>query len=288
MNRRWSLKLGEWAGIPVYVHWTFGLLLVWLVGMQWSALGPAAALYSLMFLLGVFLSVLLHEFGHALAARQYGIGTRHIVLWPLGGIASLKRMPRQPGRELWVALAGPLVNVVIAASLFAALWLTGGWSAVGLGAVFSGSMLAQLMWANVVMALFNLLPAFPMDGGRVLRALLATRTSYLTATTAAARVGQGMAVLFGVLGFMGNPMLVLIALFVWFAAEAELQHVRAQDTVERTAAMENWADRLIARRSEAPVARPVEPPLARPVSPAMVMLGSRRLIVPPPPGRVGR
>jgi len=223
----WSWKLGRIAGIDVYVHATFALLLLWVGFVNYAPRQSLAdALAGLAFILCLFAVVVLHELGHALTARRYGIKTRDITLLPIGGVARLERMPSDPTQELLVALAGPAVNVVLAGLLFAVLaargWAVG--SVEQLAAelsTFGGNLLLQLFVANVFLALFNLLPAFPMDGGRVLRALLAMRMDYVKATRIAAGVGQMMAVLFGIVGLLGNPFLLIIALFVWVGAAAE-------------------------------------------------------------------
>jgi Zn-dependent protease len=218
----WSWKLARVAGIDVYVHATFFMVVAWIGVLYWTqSHSVAAVLDGIVFLLALFACVVLHEFGHALTARRYGITTRDITLLPIGGVARLERMPDKPIEELKVALAGPAVNVVLAVLLFAWLRVSGDWEAVDRMGVVRGAFIERIMLANVFLALFNLLPAFPMDGGRALRALLATRMEYTRATQRAAVIGQGMAILFGFIGLQGNPMLIFIALFVWIGAGQE-------------------------------------------------------------------
>jgi len=218
----WSLHLGRWLGIDVYLHTTFLLLLAFIGLSQGIAAGSAgAAINGVLFFAGLFVCVLLHEYGHALAARRYGIATRDITLLPIGGVARLERMPDKPWQEFVVALAGPAVNVVIAGGLFAGLALrNSGQLPLELN-VTSGGFIERMLAANVFLVVFNLLPAFPMDGGRVLRSLLAMRMNYARATSIAAAIGKAMAVLFGFAGLFGNPMLLLIALFVYIGATQE-------------------------------------------------------------------
>lgn len=227
---KWSFSLGRILGIQVYVHFTFFLLLAFVGFTEWMrSSNPAAAVIAVLFLVSLFGCVLLHEFGHALAARGYGIHTRDIVLLPIGGVARMERMPSKPLQELWVAIAGPLVNVVIAGGLFVGLTLKGT-GTFSLDPI-NGSLAQRLLVVNIFLVLFNLLPAFPMDGGRVLRALLALRLSYAHATRIAARIGQAMAFLFGFVGLFSNPMLLLIALFVWVGAAQESAAIEAQSSV---------------------------------------------------------
>ena len=224
-----NLKLGRILGIDVYLHVTF-LLLLGLIASAHAVAGGslAAGLNSVTFLAAIFLCVLLHEFGHALMARRYGIQTLDITLLPIGGVARLERMPNKPVQELWVALAGPGVNVVIAAVLAAWLTMTSSWSALTSLSSTSGPFAERLLVVNVMLVLFNLLPAFPMDGGRVLRALLATRLDYARATRIAARTGQVMAVVFVIAGLFSNPFLLLIAFFVWMGAVQENRSVQVR------------------------------------------------------------
>jgi Zn-dependent protease/predicted transcriptional regulator len=220
---KWRISIGRYAGIEVYIHITFFLLLMWIAFVHWTqGNGWIGAVGGMMFILAVFACVVLHEFGHALAARAYGIETRDIILLPIGGVARLERMPREPVQEIYVALAGPAVNLIIAGGLFALLWITNTLAPFGELTVASGPFFERLMMVNLFLLLFNLIPAFPMDGGRVLRAALAMRGNYVQATQRAAQIGQGIALLFGLAGLMaGNPMLVFVALFVWIGAAQE-------------------------------------------------------------------
>ena len=224
---KWSIRIGRLFGIPLYVHVTFFLFLAWIGVQSWrTGDGLTGAIEGVLFVCALFACVVLHELGHALMARRYGIPTRDITLLPIGGVARLERMPDDPKQELWVAIAGPTVNIVIAAVLFLVMQVTSSVFAIGdtgLESLVSGSFISRVMAVNVFLVLFNMLPAFPMDGGRVLRALLAIRMEYTRATHIAATVGQLMALLFGLTGLMpwGNPMLVFIALFVWIGAAQE-------------------------------------------------------------------
>ena len=229
---KWSVKLGRVAGIDVYMHLTFLLLIGWVILMHLQrGQSMFAALVGVTFILFLFICVVLHEFGHALTARRYGIPTRDIVLLPVGGVARLERMPTQPVQELWVALAGPAVNVVIAAGLFVWLKLTATWAPLQSLSVTAGPFLERLMAANLFLVVFNMIPAFPMDGGRVLRALLATRIERDRATRIAASVGRGFAVIFALLGLLFNPFLLVIALFVWLGATVEEGTARLKSAI---------------------------------------------------------
>lgn len=229
---KWSIKVGKVLGIDVYLHFTFLLLLVFLGVVTWRNTGRVdAALAGVAFIAALFGCVLLHELGHALTARRYGIKTSDITLLPIGGIARLEKMPDSPVQEFWVAVAGPAVNVAIAAGLFVWLALTNGFIAAEKFTLVGGSLLQQLMAANLFLAAFNLLPAFPMDGGRVLRALLSTRLGRRRATAIAANVGQGMAIILGIVGFFYNPFLVFIAIFIFLGAQAEAGVVELQSVL---------------------------------------------------------
>ena len=217
----WSIPIGTVKGTVIRLHVTFLLFLVWIGAAHYAQGGWEAAVAGVVFIALLFLCVLLHEFGHIFAARRYGVQTPDVVLLPIGGVARLERIPEQPAQELVVALAGPAVNLVIAAVLYLALGglLPRGGLEVDNPGV---SLLARLLSANLFLALFNLIPAFPMDGGRVLRAVLAHRLGYARATQIAASLGQAAAFAFGLLGLLGgNPILVFIALFVYLAAASE-------------------------------------------------------------------
>jgi len=221
-----AFRIFRVAGIDVRVHWTFLLLVAWFAwtrslnggGMVGAAIGAG-------FILALFVCVLLHEFGHAFAARAFGIRTPDITLLPIGGVARLERMPRTPWQELVVALAGPAVNVVIAG---ATLLIMGVSARFGDFGETSNNFPATLASVNISLALFNLIPAFPMDGGRILRALLAMKFTYVQATKWAARVGQVLAVGFAIFGLMGNPMLLLIAIFIYSGAGQEAAFAEMQ------------------------------------------------------------
>ena len=227
---KWSWKLIRFAGIDIYVHATFFILIAWIGLSYWLVEGSLEAVFSgVGFILALFSCVVLHEFGHALTARSYGIRTLHITLLPIGGMAAMERMPDDPKQEIAVALAGPAVNVAIALGLW--LWLVVSNTLVPVDqlSLTGGPFAERLMLINVVLAVFNLVPAFPMDGGRVLRALLAMRMDHNRATQLAAKIGQGLALWLGLLGLLYNPFLIFIALFVWIgaAAEAAMEQVKS-------------------------------------------------------------
>jgi Zn-dependent protease len=248
----WSLTIGRIAGTSIRLHFTFLLFLIWIGAADYIAGGTAAAVDSVMFIILVFLCVTLHEFGHILMGRRFGVNTPEVILSPIGGIANMERMPEKPVQELLVAIAGPLVNVVIALALMAVFGL-------GLREVFTADFetatLAQrLLLVNCTLVLFNLIPAFPMDGGRVLRALLAMNMGKPKATALAARIGQGFAFLFVLLGLFYNPILMLVGFFIYFAAGSEAQ----------SAAFTGFASRLRVKDAmePAPLTLPATAPLS--------------------------
>ncbi len=229
---KWSWRIGSIAGIDILVHGTFVLLLLW-VGVSHylprHSLGDVGS--GIVFILALFAIVVLHELGHALTARRFGIRARDITLLPIGGVARLERMPEDPRQELLVAIAGPAVNAVLAVAFFLILAPVGGVGPFREFSLVGGDFLGKLFWINVSLAVFNLIPAFPMDGGRVLRALLAMRGDYVRATQTAAGIGQGIALFLGFAGLFTNPFLVFIALFVWMGASAEASTVQLRSAL---------------------------------------------------------
>lgn len=221
------MKIARIRGIDVHIHWTFWLLIVFYLVSVSQASGLTGGVIAVAFVLSIFCCVLLHEFGHALAASWYGIPTSDITLLPIGGVARLQRMPEKPWQEFVVALAGPAVNVAIAVILLfpVALGVLSSTAApvVGLGASF----FAQLMLVNIMLVCFNLLPVFPMDGGRVLRSLLAIRLGHLRATQIAARIGRWLALAMALWAAWNlNLMLLLLAGFVFIAGTSELMQAK--------------------------------------------------------------
>jgi len=229
---KWSWKIGEFAGISVYIHTTFLLLLGWIgVSSLLQGSSLSVALSSVGFMLALFACVVLHEFGHALTAKRFGIKTRDITLLPIGGVARLERIPDNPVHELWVALAGPAVNVAIGALLLGWLILSRTLQPLTALSVTGGPFLERLLMVNAVLVGFNMIPAFPMDGGRVLRALLALRLEYTRATQLAAGIGQGLALLLGFIGLIANTLLIFTALFVWIGAAQESRMVQIRSSL---------------------------------------------------------
>jgi len=243
----WSITIARVAGSEIRIHLTFLILLAWIGIIQYGAGGPAAALDSVLFIVAVFACVVLHELGHALAARRYGIATPDITLLPIGGLARLSRIPDNPTEEIVIAVAGPAVNVAIAAVIIVVLG--GSFDPAAMASIEDPDpgFLVRLAAVNVILVLFNLIPAFPMDGGRVLRALLAYRLGRRRATEIAARIGQGLAFVFGFVGLMSaNVLLVFIAIFVYLAAAAEAGEAGLRDAARRVP-----VDRAMVRAFEA-------------------------------------
>ena len=258
---RWSITIGRFGGTEVKIHITFILFLAWIAFSAWSRGGSAAALDSTLFIVLLFACVVLHEFGHIAAARRYGIRTPEVTLLPIGGVASLERLPSDPAQELVVALAGPAVNLVIGLALIAAL---GSAHAADLTQIDNPnlSLAGRLAIANVFLAVFNLIPAFPMDGGRVLHALLAMRVGGARATEIAARIGQALAFGLGFLGLFGNPLLLFIAIFVYIAAAGEAQMSAGQQALKGVSVGEAMETRFTPVSIDANLGQAVEALLA--------------------------
>ncbi|MBX7256048.1 MAG: site-2 protease family protein [Candidatus Hydrogenedentes bacterium] len=262
---KWSWRLGRIFGIGVYLHWTFLLLLAGIgfanLYQSGDAVKAAAGIATILLLFGI---VLLHELGHSLMARYFGIGTKDITLLPIGGLARLERMPEDPKQEFFVAIAGPAVNVVLAIVCFALLLLQGpADESMHLPKLVGGDLLPWLTMVNVSLVVFNMLPAFPMDGGRVLRALLATRMPYARATRIAANVGQAMALLFGLVGLLSqNFLLVFIALFVWLGAEGEASMAQIKSSLGGFPVSQAMITEFQTLRSSDPLSNAVEHVLA--------------------------
>lgn len=245
----WSFPIGSISGIRIRVHLTFVILLVWFGLAFWHEGGPQEAINGLAYILLLFACVVLHEFGHILTARRFGAQTLDVVLLPIGGVARMKSIPEKPAQELAVALAGPCVNLVIA---FVLISLIGPQSVIGGFAPPARNvpLLTQIAVANLILAVFNLVPAFPMDGGRALRALLSCWLGRAAATRLAARIGQALAVGFGAYGFLsGQPLLMLIAVFVYLGASAENQSTQMQQLARNL----TLADTMITQFSTLPV-----------------------------------
>jgi Zn-dependent protease len=229
---RWSFKVASVAGTEVRIHLTFLLFVAWIGFSYYQVEGLPGAVQGVLFILSLFACVLLHEFGHAFAARGFGIATPDITLLPIGGVARLTRIPDKPWQELVVAIAGPLVNVVIAAALIFVVHSSVELEHLQYLESPRVELLSKLASVNVMLVLFNLIPAFPMDGGRILRALLAMAMPYAQATQVAAWIGQGLAVVFGIFGLFGNSLLIFIAFFIFAGAQQEAAIARAKGSPE--------------------------------------------------------
>jgi len=223
---KWSWKLGQIFGIDLKIHPTFVFLLIWVAFSSLLSGGTTTAMLGdIVFILALFLCVVLHELGHALMAKRFGISTSDITLLPIGGVARLEKMPEDPKGELLVAAAGPAVNLMIGVVLFLGLLISRTFTGLSSAVALMDNFWLRLLVANMILVGFNLIPAFPMDGGRVLRAIMASKFDNVKATRIAANVGRGFAVVMGITGFFLNPWLILTAIFIWFGAGAEAQAV---------------------------------------------------------------
>jgi len=245
----WSISIGSISGIRIRIHMTFLLFLIWIGVSFWQEGGASAAVNGLAYILLLFLCVVMHEFGHILTARRFGSETQDVILLPIGGVARMKSIPEKPGQELAVALAGPAVNLMIALILVALI----GWQSIVESIAHpmaEARIFSLLAVANLFLALFNLLPAFPMDGGRALRALLSYGQGRAKATNLAMRVGHTLALGLGAFGFLyGLPLLILIAVFIYFGATTENQSTQLHQLARRMTV----SDAMITQFSTLPV-----------------------------------
>lgn len=225
----WSLRLGRVRGIELFVHWTFLIVVGWIaMSSIFAGRTLLTAMLSVGFLLLIFGCVVLHEFGHALMAERYGIRTVDITLLPIGGIARLERLPDNLREELKIALAGPAVNVAIAAALLLVSNVLLVVAPPATVVAVSVRLLSDLMWINIGLAAFNMLPAFLLDGGRALRSFLALHLDHAEATQFAATLGKAFAILIGLVGLFLNWWLLVVALFVYFGADHEARLAETQ------------------------------------------------------------
>lgn len=234
---RWSFKLAKLWGIDIYVHYTFVLLLIWIFLSRGAKNDWATSLISVFFTLIIFGVVTLHEYGHALTARHFGISTRDITLWPFGGVATLQSLPQTPRQEVLVALAGPAVNFVLALAtyLFTDFVFIPHLAAnfIPIVQIYGVETLYWFMWSNIVLMAFNLIPAFPMDGGRVLRGFLSKKYDFLTATDKAVSIGRTCAIIMAIYGAGYNHMLIVIAIFIWWSGSQELNQAIMLERMRR-------------------------------------------------------
>ncbi|MGC9035705.1 MAG: site-2 protease family protein [Verrucomicrobiia bacterium] len=255
---RWSIRIARVAGIDVKIHITFILFLLW-IGFTYYTLGGAgAAVDGVIFVLALFGCVLLHEFGHAIAARSFGIRTPDITLLPIGGVARILRIPEKPHQELIMALAGPAVNFIIAGFL---VFILGRQIDIEYLEELDKpgiELLGKLATVNIMLAIFNLIPAFPMDGGRILRSLLAMTMNYSRATQIAAWIGQGLAFVFALVGLVFNPMLIFIALFVYLGASQEASMAHIKDIARNMLVSDAMMTHLMTLPVDATLDEPVE------------------------------
>jgi Zn-dependent protease len=260
---KWSWKIARIAGIDIQVHATFFLLVAWFGYLYWKNVGTiTAAIEGMTYILALFTCVVMHEYGHALTARRYGIVTRHITLLPIGGVATMEKLPEDPIQEIKVALAGPLVNVVIAILLWFWLQLNNIEVTEEQLITTGGPFAFRLMVVNIFLVVFNLIPAFPMDGGRVLRAALALKMPHHKATAKAAEIGKNFAVLFAILGLFYNPFLLLIAAFLWFGGSMENQAEQMKNLLAGATAADAMLTEFHTLAPEAPLSTAISLTLA--------------------------
>jgi len=273
---KWSWKIARIAGIDVRLHVTFVILIAWIALVYWQLFGTLdAVLSSVSFILALFGCVLLHELGHALTARKFDIRTSNITLLPIGGVAQVEKMPADPWKEILIALAGPAVSMAIALFLWVLLGATSGLVPFQDLSVTGGSFLQRLMIINFLLAMFNLLPALPMDGGRVFRALLSLKMEPASATRIAAGLAQVLAILLAFLGLRYNLFLVFIAIFIWFGAVAEASMANLKSALSGISARSAMLTDFQVIEADSPLSHAVELTLSGSQKHFPVMAGSR-------------
>jgi Zn-dependent protease/predicted transcriptional regulator len=230
---RWSFPAGRLFNIPVRIHYTFILLLAFIWYVETTILGPRGGLHSVFFWALIFLCVLFHELAHSLVAKSYGLTVTSIVLLPIGGVSQIAEIPRDPFKEVAITVAGPVANFIIAGVLLLAGKSVDPSVRFSEISLQSGNMLVDLFWANVMLALFNIIPAYPMDGGRILRGIIAMKKEYLEATRIAADVGKLFAIGFIIAGFFYNWWLILIGIFVFSGASSEAEAASLSSKLEK-------------------------------------------------------
>jgi Zn-dependent protease/predicted transcriptional regulator len=231
---KWSFQIGKLFGIPIRVHLTF-LLLLFFVGISGSKYGGSTGtLFGMISIVLIFLCVVLHEIGHSLVARHYGIVVRDIILLPIGGVSEMEEIPQDPKQEISISIVGPLVSFSLAVVFYVLSVALDQSPSFGQLSIFKGNLIANLFWINLILGMFNLIPAFPMDGGRVLRGILATRIDSLRATKVAVGVGQVFAILLFFFGIFFNLWMALIAIFIYLGAEGEERMVEMRAALSRS------------------------------------------------------
>jgi len=255
---RWSLKLGKIFGVEFRIHVTFLLLLFFIYVSGLSQKGPAYAIRAVLFILAVFACVLIHELGHSLIARRFGKEAKSITLLPIGGIATMEEMPEKPSQEIAMSIVGPFINLAIAGILYLFVGRWTGISAPNLYPDSTQAFFAGLIGVNIMLAIFNLIPAFPMDGGRVLRGIFAMKMDYGRATSMAVSIGQGVSMLFIFYGIFFNFWLALIGLFLYMGAGSEKRHVMLRSVLHQVPASEAMATDFRTLRPDESLSRALE------------------------------
>jgi Zn-dependent protease/CBS domain-containing protein len=255
---RWTFKLGKIFGINFRIHVTFLLLLYFIFVSGWSQRGPAEAMRAVLFICAVFACVLIHELGHSLIARRFGKEAKSITLLPIGGVATMEEMPEKPSQEIAMSLVGPFINLALAGILYLFI---GRWAGIGVPNLYPDSartFFAGLIGINIILAIFNLIPAFPMDGGRVLRGVFALKMDYVRATSIAVSIGQAVSLFFIFFGIFFNWWLALIGLFLYIGAGGEKQQVMLRSVLHRVPASEAMATDFRSLRPDELLSRSLE------------------------------